>query len=138
MKIRLSLTGLGVGLLLLTTPAWAHHAFSAEFDSDKPVTLRGTLTRVELTNPHGWIYVDVPSPDAKVVSWAIETGPTNALIRRGLRTTDFVPGSEVVVTGFQARNGAAMANGAELKFADGRVFLLVGTGVRVGGAEEKK
>jgi hypothetical protein len=130
--------GLCAGLLLGATSAWAHHAFSAEFDSNKPMTLRGTLTKMELSNPHGWLYIDVAAPDATVVNWAVETGPTNALIRRGLRTSDFVPGSEVVVSGFQAKNGATMLNGAEIKFADGRILNLSPNGVRLGTADKDK
>jgi hypothetical protein len=138
MKRALSCVGLCAGLMLAATSAWAHHAFSAEFDSNKPMTLSGKLTKLELTNPHGWLYVDVKGPDGTVVNWAVETGPTNALIRRGLRTDDFVAGSDVVVSGFQAKNGAAMLNGAEIKFADGRVLNLSPNGVRVGTADKDK
>ena len=122
-KKGLSVVCMGVGVLMAAT-AWAHHSFAAEYDMDKPVTLRGTLKQVELTNPHGWIHMDVKEPDAKVVSWRIETGPTNALVRRGLRKTDFVPGTEIVVKGFLAKNGTPTANGREITFADGRDFFL--------------
>ena len=123
MKKALSLVGMGVGILVAAT-AWAHHSFAAEYDLSKPVTLRGSLRQVELTNPHGWIHMDVKGPDATVVNWRIETGPTNALIRGGLRKTDFVPGTEIVVKGFLAKNGTPTANGREITFADGRDFFL--------------
>jgi hypothetical protein len=124
MKIGLWLIGIGVGLLVAATAGWAHHSFAAEYDQNKPVTLRGALTLVELTNPHGWIHMDVAGPDAKVVNWRVETGPTNALIRGGLRKTDFVPGTEIVVKGFLAKNGLPIVNGREITLADGRDFPL--------------
>lgn len=123
MKNVLSLVGTGICLLVAAT-AWAHHSFTAEYDQTKPVTLRGTLKLVELTNPHGWIHMDVKGPDAKVVAWKVETGPTNTLIRGGLRKADFVPGAEIVVKGFLAKNGTPTINGREITFADGRDFFL--------------
>jgi hypothetical protein len=102
----------------------AHHSFAAEFDATKPVTLHGTLTKMEWVNPHGWIYIDVKGPDGKVVNWAIEAGAPNALLRRGLRKTDFPIGSDVIVEGYQAKNGTPIANGSTVKFPDGRNFFL--------------
>jgi hypothetical protein len=113
-----------VGLLLTPTSVVAHHSFAAEFDAEKPVSLRGALTKVEMTNPHGWIHMDVKGPDGKVVSWAIETNNSNALLRQGLRKTDFAIGAEIVVNGFLAKNGTPTVNGRDIKFADGRNFFL--------------
>ena len=118
------MAGAVAGVLLTAIPASAHHSFAAEFDVNKPVKLRGTLTKMEWINPHGWIYIDVKSPDGKVQNWAIEAGSANALIRRGLRATDFPAGVEVVVDGFQAKNGTFKANGSTVTFADGRNFFL--------------
>jgi hypothetical protein len=123
MKKGLSLVGMCVGILVAAT-AWAHHSFAAEYDQTKPVTLRGTLREVQLTNPHGWIHMDVKGPDGTEVLYRVETGPTNTLIRGGLRKTDFVPGTEIVVKGFLAKNGTPTVNGREITFADGRDFPL--------------
>lgn len=110
--------------LTLSASAAAHHSFSAEFDGNAPITLKGTLSKMEWVNPHGWLHIDVAQPDGKVVTWAVETGATNALMRRGLRQADFPIGSEVVVKGFKAKNGSPSANGSSVTFADGRNFFL--------------
>ena len=120
-KIALVVAGL---TLLWAVPAVAHHSFAAEFDASQPITLKGKLTKMEWLNPHGWLHVDVAQPDGKVVNWAIESGAPNALLRRGLRQTDFPIGSEVIVEGYKAKNGSPTANGTTVKFADGRNFFL--------------
>jgi hypothetical protein len=112
------------GVALTSISVQAHHSFAAEFDIDKPVKLQGVLTRMDWVNPHGWIYVDVKEADGKVVNWAIEAGGPTALLRRGLRKTDFPIGSEVMVDGYRAKSGAPRANGRTVTFTDGRNFFL--------------
>ena len=98
----------------------AHHSFAAEFDASKPVTLEGTLTKVVWMNPHGWIYVDVPDKEGKTVNWAVEFGSPGALLRRGLRVTDFPPGIKLTVKGYLAKNGTPTANASSVVLPDGR------------------
>jgi len=108
------------GILLAAIPVFAHHSFSAEFDINQPVTLKGTLTKLEWMNPHSWIYIDVKGDDGKVVNWAIETGGPNTLLRRGVRKTDFPLGIELVIKGYRAKNGTRTADGRSITFPDGK------------------
>jgi len=127
MEMRLPVVALAVLLVWSAAPARAHHSFAAEFDASQPVTLTGTLTKMEWVNPHGWIYVDVKGTDGKVENWAVESGAPNALLRRGLRKTDFPIGVKVVVKGFRAKNGSPTVNGQTVTFEDGRNFFLGAT-----------
>jgi hypothetical protein len=98
----------------------AHHSFAAEFDANRPISLEGTLTKIMWMNPHGWIYVDVKGGDGKVVNWAVEFGSPGALLRRGLRVTDFPPGIKVTVKGYVAKNGTPTVNASSVVLPDGR------------------
>lgn len=118
----------GVGLLVATAPLGAHHAFAAEFDAKKPVTLRGTVTKMEWINPHAWIHIDVKKPDGKVETWMIEGGTPNTLFRRGFTKTSLKAGIEIVVEGYHAKDGSNRANGRDLTFPDGRTLFLGSSG----------
>jgi Family of unknown function (DUF6152) len=123
------LCAVGVGLVVSgAARVLAHHAFSAEFDANKPVTLTGTVTKMDWVNPHSWIYIDVKKPDGTVESWAIEGGTPNTLLRRGLRKSDLLAGTEIKVTGFQAKDAGMRANGKDITLADGRQLFLGSSG----------
>ena len=119
--------GLGSLLLLTVAPAWAHHAFSAEYDSTRPVELHGTITKVELTNPHSWITIEVQADDGTTETWEIEAGAPNGLYRRGF-TRDSLPiGTEVTIRGYRAKSGSLRANGGSVTVSDGTGTFLGGS-----------
>jgi len=116
-----------ISLLAVAAPVWAHHAFAAEFDAQKPVKLKGTVAKVEFINPHSWIHMDVKEADGKVTRWMVEGGSPNALFRRGV-TKDALPqGTEISVDGYQAKDGSNRANGRDITFADGRKLFVGGS-----------
>ena len=115
-------------LVLAAAPAWAHHAFAAEFDAKRPVHLDGVVSKVELINPHAWIHVDVTGPDGKVTSWMVEAGSPNVLLRRGFTKAAFPPGTRVIVEGYQSKDGSLRANGRDITLSDGRKFFLGSSG----------
>ena len=125
-----------IGLVLGATSVSAHHSFSSEFDEKAPVKLVGTVTKIDLVNPHMWVYIDVKNSDGTVANWAVEGGAPNAIYRRGLRKEDFPIGVQVTVDGYRAKNGSNMANGRTVTFLDGRNFFLGSSGGPKDGAEK--
>jgi len=116
-------------------PVLAHHSFAAEFDANKAVTIKGKVVEVEWVNPHSWIHIDVTNPDGKVERWAVEGGAPNALLRRGWTKNSLPPGIEIIVEGFQAKDGAFRANGRDITFPDGKRLFIGSTGT---GAPDEK
>ena len=119
--------GIIVTLLLGASIAWAHHAFAAEFDINQPVKLQGKVQKMEWINPHAWIHVDVPDSDGKIVTWMIEGGSPNILLRRGFTKESLLPGTEITVEGYRAKNGENRANGSNITFKDGKRLFLGGS-----------
>jgi len=120
----------GAGLLALAgaTSMWAHHAFSAEFDAKRPVQLKGTVAKMEWINPHAWIHVDVEVEGGKVERWMVEGGTPNTLFRRGFTKKSLLPGTVILVDGYQAKDGTMKANGRNLTFEDGRRLFMGSSG----------
>lgn len=141
MTIRARLSVLVCAMVLgLSATAAAHHAFAAEFDATKPVKFRGTVTKMLWVNPHAWIYVDVKKDDGTVEEWMIEAGTPNTLLRRGFTKESLQPGTEIVVDGYQAKDGEHRANGRDVTLPNGKTLFLgsAGTGAPDDRNDQKK
>jgi hypothetical protein len=114
----------GISLTVAAAPLIAHHAFSSEFDAEKPLKLEGTVSKTEWINPHAWIHVDVKKPDGNTEVWMIEGGTPNTLMRRGISKDTLKIGTQIVVTGYQAKDGSMRANGRDITYPDGRKLFL--------------
>jgi hypothetical protein len=137
--MRTTLVGVvaGAGLLLAASSAWTHHAFSAEFDINKPMQLRGTLVKWEMINPHSWFHLDIKGPDGKVTPWMIEGGSPNQLIRLGVTKRTITIGTELVVDAYQAKDGSNKAVGRNFVLADGTRLFLGGSAPGAGGGGDQ-
>jgi hypothetical protein len=116
-----------VGLLVSTMPLKAHHAFSAAFDETKPINLMGKVTKVELVNPHSWIWLDVKDKDGKVVNWGIEGGPPSNLFRNGITKASLPVGTEIKLFGYQAKSGEPKGVGVFVEYLDGKKVFMGGS-----------
>ena len=132
MQIRMTATIAGIALALWGVSAWAHHAFSAEFDVNRPLTLEGTLARWEMINPHSWFHIDVEGPDGEVVRWRFEGGSPNQLIRNGVTINTVPIGTVLIIEGYQSRDRTAKAVGRNFILTDGSRLFLGGSAANAG------
>src|SRR5262249_946799 len=124
MHRHLTVAAAACGILVSAAQPCAHHAFAAEFDVNKPISLRGVVTIMEWVNPHSWIHIDVKGVDGAVINWMIEAGSPSLVLRLGLTKNALRPGMELIVEGFQAKDGSNKGVGRMLAFADGRKVFL--------------
>ena len=127
MRITKALVGVVVGLLLLAVPVKAHHSFAAAYDDKKPINLQGIVTKVELVNPHSWLWIDVKGKDGTVVNWGIEGGPPINLFRNGFTRASLPIGTEIKLFGYQAKSGESRGVGVFVEYPDGRKVFMGGS-----------
>lgn len=119
----------GAGILSAAAPAFAHHAFAAEFDAEQPIEIKGVVTKFKLVNPHSWLYLDVKDAAGNVTNWGVEFSAPNALSQRGLAKADIQPGDEIQIKGYRSKNGGPFGYSVFATLKDGRV-------IQTGGAQD--
>ena len=129
MRITRAVVGafVAVGLLVSAAPLKAHHSFAAAYDDKKPINLQGKVTKVELVNPHSWIWLDVKGKDGTLVTWGIEGGPPINLFRNGFTKTSLPVGTEIKIFGYQAKSGDTRGVGVFVEYPDGRKVFMGGS-----------
>lgn len=128
MYTKLVVAMVSAGFLAAAVPVVAHHAFSTEFDADKPIKLQGTVTKMEWVNPHAWLHIDVKKPDGTSEVWAIEGGTPNTLLRRGINRDSVKVGTVVLVDGYRAKDGSLKGNGRDLTLQNGQKLFMGSSG----------
>lgn len=129
MSTKLAVLLAGVGLsTAAAVPVVAHHAFGAEFDPNRPVLLKGEVTKVEWVNPHAWIHIRVEKEDGTTEDWMVEAGTPNTLLRRGFTKESLMPGTEITVDGYQSKDRTKRANGRDMTFPDGKKLFMGSSG----------
>ena len=129
MRVKAILAAMAVAVALAAVPpVVAHHAFSAEFDADRPIHLEGVVVRMEWINPHAWLHLEVTNEDGSTTVWMVEGGTPNTLLRRGFSRDSLLPGTEVIVDGYQAKDGSNKGNGRDLTYRDGRKLFMGSSG----------
>ena len=128
MRAKVILAAMAVAVALAAVPVVAHHAFSAEFDADRPLHLEGIVVKMEWINPHAWLHLEVTNDDGSKTVWMVEGGTPNTLLRRGFSRDSLEPGIEVIVDGYQSKDGSNKGNGRDLTYRDGRKLFMGSSG----------
>ena len=128
MRAKVILAAMAVAVALAAVPVVAHHAFSAEFDADRPLHLEGIVVKMEWINPHAWLHLEVTNDDGSTTVWMVEGGTPNTLLRRGFSRDSLEPGIEVIVDGYQSKDGSNKGNGRDLTYRDGRKLFMGSSG----------